>query len=150
MSAREIAPFAGIAYQNVLKWLKKWNVPLRTGSEAVKTQWENNPKRRKQASDIMSKITTSGKDHPRWKGGIEIRSDGYILEYSPEHPNAHKGKVRQHRLVVERDLGRYLEAWEHVHHINGIKTDNRIENLRVMSISEHTKLHHHDNTGAFA
>jgi predicted XRE-type DNA-binding protein len=52
------------------------------------------------------------------------------------------GWVRQHILVMEAFLGRKLEPWEVVHHINEDKKDNRIENLSVMSIGEHTALHH--------
>lgn len=53
------------------------------------------------------------------------------------------GEERQleHRLVVERFLGRKLSENEIVHHKNGVRTDNRIENLQIMDHSEHTKLH---------
>lgn len=48
----------------------------------------------------------------------------------------------EHRLIMEQHLGRKLEKWEHVHHINENKLDNRIENLVVMSIQDHMELHH--------
>ena len=49
-------------------------------------------------------------------------------------------QVREHRYVMEQHLGRKLEFNEHVHHINGNPTDNRIENLQVLTNSEHQKL----------
>ena len=48
--------------------------------------------------------------------------------------------IREHRHVMQVHLGRKLETYEHVHHINGISTDNRIENLQVLTNSEHQKL----------
>lgn len=69
-------------------------------------------------------------------------SKGYIAHYKPEHPFAGKdGLVMEHRLVVEEAIGHYLPSELDVHHINGIKTDNRIENLQVLTHGEHTTLH---------
>ena len=79
---------------------------------------------------------------PAWKGGITKTSHGYIDEYCPEHPHANnKGYVRQHRLIMERYLGRRLRADEIVHHKNGTKDDNRIENLELTTQREHRKIH---------
>lgn len=97
--------------------------------------------------NIMSKARTGkycGKNHPLWKGRI-MRS-GYWYIHIPNHPNSGKqGYVAEHRLVMEKVIGRPLVAREVVHHINHIKTDNRIENLKLFSSrGQHTLAEHPD------
>ncbi|MCY8243526.1 homing endonuclease associated repeat-containing protein [Bacillus haynesii] len=83
-----------------------------------------------------------GKKGGNNKGGKRINEYGYIEVWKPEHPNADsKGYVKEHRLVMSDYLGRPLFPWEDVHHKNGIKTDNRIENLEVLSKGDHSALH---------
>lgn len=73
----------------------------------------------------------SGKHNPAWRGG-RYKSQGYIVCYTPNHPNGrgkNKNIIFEHRLVAEKHLGRYLTSKEQIHHINEVKTDNGIENL---------------------
>lgn len=77
-----------------------------------------------------------------WKGGKFVR-DGYVFIKQPSHPHANNiGYVREHRLVMEKCIGRILKPGEVVHHINGKRDDNRIENLVLCkNSSDHTKHH---------
>ena len=76
------------------------------------------------------------------KGGI-IVNNGYVYEYSPNHPFAWKQKyVAQHRLVMEKKLGRYLKPSEVVHHKDGDTKNNNLENLELYPTkNEHMKQH---------
>lgn len=61
-----------------------------------------------------------------------VDDQGYVSAYAPGHPNANKAnRLPKHRLIMSDFLGRPLRANENVHHINGVKTDNRIENLEL-------------------
>lgn len=70
-----------------------------------------------------------------------INDKGYVLIWMPDHPSNSQGYILEHRYVVECALGRYLESSEVVHHINEVKTDNRIGNLYLCSPEEHVRIH---------
>lgn len=89
-----------------------------------------------------------GKDNPNWKGGkvysYSEKKDringakGYVWLKLPDHPRAYKqGYYPEHRYVMEQKLGRVLEKYEHIHHKNGLKDDNRIENLELVNAQTH-------------
>lgn len=63
--------------------------------------------------------------------------DGYIVLYEPSHPNAHKsGSIYEHVYVMSESIGRALAVGENVHHKNGVRDDNRIENLELWSTAQ--------------
>lgn len=91
---------------------------------------------KKKCRDCFGK-TSVGEGNPNWKGGRYILKSGYIGIFI----GSDKSYKLEHDLVMENHLGRKLVKDEVVHHINGIKNDNRIENLELMSNYEHSKMH---------
>lgn len=82
-----------------------------------------------------------GSNNPNFTGGKYVDDKGYVRVLRPDHPKNIKGYVYEHRLVMEAYLGRFLMPWETVHHINEIKTDNRVENFFLCGYREHSALH---------
>ncbi len=110
---------------------------LKVGRKNKGNKWSEEA--RKRFSELKQ-----GANNNFWKGGKIKDGKGYILIYYPEHPFVKKNRhIFEHRLVMEKHLGRYLRPKEVVHHINGIVDDNRIENLMLFSNeSSHKKFHH--------
>lgn len=77
----------------------------------------------------------------RFQGRIKDY-DGYIYIYKPKHPTSNACKyIFEHRLIMEKHLGRLLKKNEIIHHLNGIIDDNRLENLELVTRSYHTYIH---------
>ena len=74
--------------------------------------------------------------HNRWKGGRHVDTAGYVTLQVKSGM-----RVREHRFIMEKYLGRKLNKSELVHHINQDRTDNKINNLKVVSRAEHNKIH---------
>mgnify|MGYP001615090277 CR=1 FL=1 len=88
-----------------------------------------------------------GVNNPRWNNGTKLHAYGYRLVASPNHPFKDKqGYVREHRLVIEQTIGRYLFPEEDVHHLDGDKLNNNSNNLVICANrSEHIKNYHQDS-----
>ncbi len=98
---------------------------------------------RAKLSKAKLKLYKNKKNHPRWKLGKRKTTAGYIeiMDTSHSHCN-NNGYVKEHRLIIENYLNRNLKIKEVIHHINGIKDDNRLINLILFSChSAHIRFH---------
>ena len=118
-SIRQIAHKLNVTQVAIRKYFKKYNIPF------------------KEKKDTYLR----GAKAPNWNGGRHMHN-GYIEIYAPKHPHKNKRNcIYEHQKVMEDYLGRYLEKGEVVHHKDLCKTNNNIENLQSLTMSEHSKLH---------
>lgn len=122
-SQNDLSAKYGVSNVIIARYLKKYKIPVRDHKTA-------------------NHVNNTSFRNKNWRGGRKITPEGYITIYDPIHPRAINGTyVYEHRAVMEKHLGRYLEKDEHIHHINGNRLDNRIENLKKLTSSEHAKIH---------
>ncbi len=141
-SASAIGLQFGFSHRQLRTWFEKAG-RLDEFQKIAKT---NNDAANIKPMPVRSRELIAGYNAIFWNGGIKLdQVDGEtygIYVYTPDHPFANRqGYVYQHRLVVEKHLGRYLTADEIIHHIDLDPTNNVLENLMVLSASEHGMLH---------
>lgn len=107
--------------------------PFRTWPSAIRKAEAKGHKPPRFCSVKCQHEAYRGSGNPKWRGGLIVPPSGYVYAYAPDHPHATQdGYVMQHRLVMEREIGRHLDPREVVHHRNHNPGDNRPENLELM------------------
>ncbi len=123
---------------------KKGMTPWNKGLKGVMKAWNKgiSPSAETRAK-ISAHNAQRGKRSRNWRGGITM-NEGYVFVYQPLHPRADKkGYIKRANLVMEKHLDRFLKKGEIVHHINEIKTDDRIENFKLFpNQSKYQKFHY--------
>jgi hypothetical protein len=115
-----------------------------------KERWVDliNKKPRTKRCQQCNNARYKGPGSPNWTGGKTTATNGYVMVWvSPDDffspmSNKNSHRASEHRLVIAKFLGRCLQEWEVVHHKNGIRDDNRLENLELATAGQHQIDHH--------
>jgi len=128
LSTRQIAELKDVSVSTVQLAMKKYGIKTRNLSEALKNAYITGVKSRRQQT---------GSKNPNWRGGRFKDDKGYIRVYCPNF-NGRKGRyVAEHIIVWERAYGTRLPKGYVIHHLNGTKDDNRLENLVALPVKQH-------------
>lgn len=103
----------------------------------------------KACADEFKAVMQKGLGNTNWRGGKKVNSNGYVKIHESLVKNVFKkfididedGYVYEHRLKMVKDKGRAIRDGYEIHHLNGDKTDNRIENLVEVTRQEHAEYH---------
>lgn len=127
LSAVQIAKKFNCSATLIYWRFKKLGIPTRTAGESNRIAWQR-----------QLRSMGKGEKNPNWHGGFYKRDKGYIFKLAPDHPRADRsGYVQEHILVWEETHHRRLPKGHVIHHLNGIKDDNRPSNLVAMKAGEH-------------
>lgn len=141
LSQRSIANILGCDPSAIQQWFRKFNIPTRTKKEQNKLASTT-----RKAHHIIT-FSAKGELNPNWQGGrYSHRGYNHILRSGlpSGHPATNevskKGYIPEHIAVWEHIHNRLLPKGWVVHHLNGIKTDNRPQNLVAMARNNHLHL----------
>ncbi len=140
----EIAREAGVDESVICRRLQRCGIKGRRcqhQSAEIRAKISTANRGRKKTEEHKEKLR--GPNHYLWKGGRKLTAHGYVYALCRNHPAATEtGYVLEHRLVMEKRLGRLLRPEEVVHHINGDKKDNRDENLMLFASDKKHREYH--------
>lgn len=117
LSALDVARIMGVSAETIRKRLIEWGIPRHPEINLPRPQ-----------PNKARKMEKNG----FWNGGRIVDKHGYVLLKMNNHPDANRsGYVREHRLVMEKKLGRRLLRSEVVHHMDGLNNNNHPDNLEL-------------------
>lgn len=117
-------------------------LPTKTSLAIYKKAVSLGMKKSKEIEFLNRSIARRREKGSKWNGGKRKTSNGYIQVLQPDHPRADSaGYVMEHIVVFEKITGISVPKNCCIHHLNGIKSDNRIENLCMMGIGPHSTFH---------
>lgn len=137
LSYKEVGKRLGVSPYTIFRKVRELGFPIRNHKEAMR---------------YCNSHFRTGENNSSWTGGRHYTVHGYVLInmsllserekdlFKPMFADGDCGRVREHRLVVARKLGRPLKTSEIVHHLNGIKDDNRLENLLLSDKAKHRQV----------
>lgn len=149
LTMKEIANMLGFSVGTIHKCIHEYGIPIRPRGYGLRER-HLSPETKKKISEKLKGRKRTEEQRKQMserlkKGGIghkKTRKDGYISIYFPDHPMSNsEGYIMEHILVMECHIGRWINNDEAVHHINHIRSDNRLENLRLMTQKEHMSMH---------
>jgi hypothetical protein len=115
-----------------------WNKGLKLGSDWAYWKGKKLSKEHRKKLSESHKGKMAGTLNPNWKGGKHVGTNGYIIISNFDGTGK---KMYEHRYVMMKFIGRRLKRDENVHHKDRNKLNNSIENLEIISPSEHGKHH---------
>ena len=142
LSTRAIAKICGVNHNRIKCSMGKLGIPLRTQIEARNTEGCLELSRERMSGENNYQFGLREERSPNWKGGRKINNCGYVYLKKPSHPKANKdGYVSEHVFVWMNYWKKDIPLNYMVHHKDGNRQNNKIENLLLVDHRDHTNIH---------